>query len=820
MSIVRENQRHNSLKNITIIHCKNNSDKNINLTYSYPHSQRGIFSSKEKFNASNNHNYFNDNEQCFRNNYAYYCSKKINKRKETPLRKILLNETFLIKNKSSKLIKTSETNFPKNYSYYERKEISNKNEGNNTLINNTNNNKNINNPCTSFFNNNIPFIQNYVNKTQNEIFFDDYMKNIQISKKNDNIKNKFYNNGIIKNIHIEDENNNKKINPIISNQYYTNDNYLNNEDLNDINPKRIRNIILNKKIQSPFSAKKEYNFMNIKNKNIMISVIDDGVGKENICQNILPCKVEESYVMSEKIDKNYNNLKRTKLLELNNIITPINSKSNFINRVNNINTAYNSPNNNNNNNLNQNISIKFLKSNKSFQKFKTNNDKLEKENNSLKIKLRNNSHIKLINKNYKQLHSITKSKNNINQQTKYKTYSEKTSPKSIFHSCNSKTVKNNNTLNQSEQSETINNTIIHQIPRNYKIIEKPREKKLYNFNNLADYRKKSFDSNKRIIYSFSKNSDSNNNIFSNILVKNIKAQSQAGRLEHHHKKINQDTYLIEQNIIGILNFNLFGVLDGHGTNGHYVSKFVAKFIKNKLSTHPKIKYLTDPKKIYQKITENNYQIIENIFLEADKQIRNEHFDSYLSGTTCVIIIQIEEKIICANCGDSRAILIYENKKNNLTNNLKNTKIFALSNDCKPDLPQEKYRIIKSGGTVEQSENEKGEKVGPYRVWEGDKDYPGLAMSRSIGDLAAKKVGVIPNPLFKEFIIDNNSKYLVICSDGVWEFLSNENVMEICNKYYLRNDVNGLCQELIKKATFWWEKEDDVIDDITVVAVFF
>ena len=72
-----------------------------------------------------------------------------------------------------------------------------------------------------------------------------------------------------------------------------------------------------------------------------------------------------------------------------------------------------------------------------------------------------------------------------------------------------------------------------------------------------------------------------------------------------------------------------------------------------------IKKCTTPKEIYEKIISNKYKLIENIFLDADIQIRKEKFDYKSSGTTCIIIIQLEEKIICANTGDSRAIIVYD-----------------------------------------------------------------------------------------------------------------------------------------------------------------
>ena len=300
-------------------------------------------------------------------------------------------------------------------------------------------------------------------------------------------------------------------------------------------------------------------------------------------------------------------------------------------------------------------------------------------------------------------------------------------------------------------------------------------------------------------------------------IKECKAVSIPGKNEHGFKKTNQDTYLIERNINGILNFNIFGVLDGHGIDGHFASQFLSRYIIYRIKNHPKIKILDEPTQIYYKLKENGYKIIANIFTDADLQIQKEKFEYHKSGTTCVIVIQLEEHLICANVGDSRAILVYDE---NYDDNLLNSKIYCLSYDCKPNLPLEKKRIYEYGGTVEKALDENDKETGPYRVWAKNEDYPGLAMSRSIGDIDAKKFGVIPNPQIVEYTLSYYSKYMIICSDGVWEFIDNERAMKIGNKYYLRNDPQGLCQELIQQAINFWINEDIVIDDITVVTVFF
>ena len=306
-------------------------------------------------------------------------------------------------------------------------------------------------------------------------------------------------------------------------------------------------------------------------------------------------------------------------------------------------------------------------------------------------------------------------------------------------------------------------------------------------------------------------------ISTNSFLKSAEALSTPGRDDDGLKKTNQDSYILEKNINGVLNFNIFGVLDGHGANGHFASQFVTKYIINRFKHNSLFRNLHTAKEIYDKIKPNEFQVITNIFLDADFQIKKQKFNVEMSGTTAVIVIQLDEHIICANTGDSRAILVYgEPNKNKLVN----TKIFRLSYDAKPDNPAEKKRIYENGGIVMQVMDENDEAIGPFRVWMKGKTYPGLAISRTIGDADAKKIGVIPNPQFIEYTINSKTRYIIACSDGIWEFISNEEVMRIANNYYLKNDPAGLCHELTNKSTSLWLKEDVCVDDITVVAAFF
>lgn len=57
------------------------------------------------------------------------------------------------------------------------------------------------------------------------------------------------------------------------------------------------------------------------------------------------------------------------------------------------------------------------------------------------------------------------------------------------------------------------------------------------------------------------------------------------------------------------------------------------------------------------------------------------------------------------------------------------------------------------------------------------------MSRSMGDKVAHSVGVSAEPEVLEFTLGLDDKFLILASDGVWEFLSNEDVAQIVLPFY-------------------------------------
>ena len=85
---------------------------------------------------------------------------------------------------------------------------------------------------------------------------------------------------------------------------------------------------------------------------------------------------------------------------------------------------------------------------------------------------------------------------------------------------------------------------------------------------------------------------------------------------------------------------------------------------------------------------------------------------------------------------------------------------------------------------------------------------------------AHSVGVSSIPEVIEINLGPNDKFAVIASDGLWEFLENEKICEIVLPFFKLNQPESAANALVKEAHQKWREEEEVVDDITVVVIFF
>ena len=298
-------------------------------------------------------------------------------------------------------------------------------------------------------------------------------------------------------------------------------------------------------------------------------------------------------------------------------------------------------------------------------------------------------------------------------------------------------------------------------------------------------------------------------------------------IDDKKEKINQDSYLILEKLFEN-NLNIFGIFDGHGKNGHLLSSLVSKFLSSYLTN--KENYCSKNNKPdsdtesesddginINKETLNKLfskeDFIKKVIKELDFRANECNFDLSLSGTTCLLLFILNNNtLVCSNIGDSMCCLFSCSNEDRWTHEI-------LSVIHKPDIPSEKERIISNGGVIHPYYDEYGIYEGPDRVYIKGKTYPGLSLSRSIGDLESEKIGIISEPdiIYKK--LDSTNKYIVMGSDGLFDVIKPYDIRRIVNPFFIRDDPEGACNALMKTASKNWDKSGYERDDITIIVAF-
>ncbi len=241
------------------------------------------------------------------------------------------------------------------------------------------------------------------------------------------------------------------------------------------------------------------------------------------------------------------------------------------------------------------------------------------------------------------------------------------------------------------------------------------------------------------------------------------------------------------------------VMDGHGEDGDKVSHNIKGKLANYLFNHKD--FATDIK-----------AALSDVIARCETEIlRDSSIETDFSGTTFTCAVIRGNRCTMANIGDSRTSIASRNPKTG------EVTAESLTIDHKPDLPAEKARIQNKGGRVFAVEYDDGID-GPARVWLGHMDVPGLAMSRSLGDVVAHSAGVSSEPEFFEYDFNQgrDDLILVMASDGLWEFMSDSEVMDISMS---TTEPRFAVDQLISESNSRWMKEEQVIDDTTVCVAF-
>eukprot|EP00919_Chromeraceae_sp_WS-2016_P062854 GHVR01148785.1.p1 GENE.GHVR01148785.1~~GHVR01148785.1.p1 ORF type:complete len:390 (+),score=89.49 GHVR01148785.1:68-1237(+) len=258
---------------------------------------------------------------------------------------------------------------------------------------------------------------------------------------------------------------------------------------------------------------------------------------------------------------------------------------------------------------------------------------------------------------------------------------------------------------------------------------------------------------------------------------------------------NQDDFFI----LKVDDWGLYGVFDGHGPSGQDVSRYAQLQLPRMIATHDE--FINKPE-----------VAMAHSFIKCQNQIELSGIDCTLSGTTATVVLHRHgpiSKLYIAHVGDSTCVIA--SKDTNMTDSLTATR---LTHDHKPNSPRERARITKSGGQVKLLQHDI-----PYRVFIKGKSFPGLAMSRALGDIAGHQCGVVSTPDTSEVELKECDQFMLICSDGVWEFISPQAAVDLVSAFPVKK-AQKAAEALAQEAWLQWIKEEvNVVDDITVLLIY-
>merc|ERR1719356_2036409 len=246
-------------------------------------------------------------------------------------------------------------------------------------------------------------------------------------------------------------------------------------------------------------------------------------------------------------------------------------------------------------------------------------------------------------------------------------------------------------------------------------------------------------------------------------------------------------WLTSWTILKLEDQSIYGVFDGHGQKGHDVSQFVKDCMPKLILKDQRFK------------GDDQGAMLKDVFKKTQSLVvtsdRMKKLSAQMSGTTATLCIHNhkEGKIIVAHVADSTCVLGSGSGQNFVGK--------ELTRDHKPNLKDEKARIEKNGGRVVF------DGYANHRVYAKNARYPGLNMSRCIGDiLGHTDAGISAEPEVLEIDTTPEDHVLLLCSDGVWEFITPQEAVTLVNGYPSSKAMQA-AERLAKEAWDRWIKEE-------------
>lgn len=253
---------------------------------------------------------------------------------------------------------------------------------------------------------------------------------------------------------------------------------------------------------------------------------------------------------------------------------------------------------------------------------------------------------------------------------------------------------------------------------------------------------------------------------------------------------------------------LMGVFDG--TVGDFASNTVQKIIVGHLLNSGNWKKFCESRDDSSLV-----EAIRDMYKESDAELISlcKMAGKNYASTTAVVVVNILGKIFVSHLGDSRACLVHKAGENYWGE--------FITTDHRPDSPEERARIERSGGSVVYLQNHNAKpfiRGGDFTVRKVQGDQPmQLQYSRAFGGKDLKNFGLSAEPDVRVIPSSRGHVGLVIASDGLWDALSANAVAEMVVHNSSRPDLSDL---LVDRAISIQASAFIQSDNVTAMCLIF
>eukprot|EP00930_Biecheleria_cincta_P040137 TRINITY_DN27529_c1_g1_i1.p1 TRINITY_DN27529_c1_g1~~TRINITY_DN27529_c1_g1_i1.p1 ORF type:complete len:411 (+),score=83.16 TRINITY_DN27529_c1_g1_i1:30-1235(+) len=292
--------------------------------------------------------------------------------------------------------------------------------------------------------------------------------------------------------------------------------------------------------------------------------------------------------------------------------------------------------------------------------------------------------------------------------------------------------------------------------------------------------------------------------------KGINFDGELRRMKHHvgvvsqrgHKpeQPNQDEFFMLARAESVL----FGVLDGHGQEGHDVAHFAQERL---------------PANVMEGVRQDSESWQPSVKAAVEKLCKQAGDDAAAaekadqSGCTLTVLMLDSPtesgnslRLRCAHLGDSVAVLA---KRKSAADSWE---VIQLTDIHRADREDERRRIEAAGGSIMEAAHGECSRL--------VLDNGSIAITRSFGDFHAHRSGLSCEPEFADDIIlePDYECFILVCSDGVWDVMPPAQAVNLVGKFKPQEAQNAV-EKLVSKSQLKWQEHSDVVDDITALLLW-